>query len=805
MKRVLCLAFTVLLSSSPALARTWLVTPDGLGDAPTIQAGIDSAISGDVVKLANGSFLGPGNQDISFNGKTIIVRSASDNPDSCIIDIQASSSSPHRGFLFDSGEGHSSILSAITITGGYAHHSVLPGKSGAGVLCRSGSSPTIRNCKFVNNRASNPGYGEGGAIGCWEGAHPILEDCLFQENHAANAGGAIFLDASSPTIESCEFIGNWASIGESLGGAIFARWGSNPNILDCSFIGNYVANSGERSGGAMFLYSGSSPAITGCEFSDNTSAGAGGAITCKESCDPIITDCDFNDNVASGSGGAISCALDSRAELRGCRFVGNRTEIYDGGAVCLNGSVSTIDDCVFLNNVSGRLAGGVMIWSGFSPTIRRCTFVGNSAVDQGGALVVWTDSYPTIEQTLIAFHEQNAALYCVNTGLPSFTCSNIYGNAGGDWTGNVSDQLGINGNINLDPLFCDYSIGDLTVQSGSPCLSGGYSGGGACGMIGALGQGCFSSIPCISSITDVGNDEGRQVRITWQRAANDELGSDPLVEEYGIYRRIDDYKMSGWDFLVSVPARGDDVYETVVPTLVDSTDAGGSYWSVFLVSAVTTTPQIFYDSVPDSGYSVDNLIPAVPSQLQVVYNSEYNTLSWQESQESDVAWYNVYRSVEGEDRSNRMALVAQVAGTSWVDNLDGAVGSAWEFIYQITAVDDSGNESEPTQWGQAEVSGVGDQSIQKAAVLHRCVPNPFNPQTTISFDLPSEMAVSLRVYDISGCLVDVLLDDRLASAGRNEVVWRGRDLTGRLIPSGTYLYRLEAGGYMETKRMTLLK
>lgn len=49
------------------------------------------------------------------------------------------------------------------------------------------------------------------------------------------------------------------------------------------------------------------------------------------------------------------------------------------------------------------------------------------------------------------------------------------------------------------------------------------------------------------------------------------------------------------------------------------------------------------------------------------------------------------------------------------------------------------------------------------------------------------------------------LDDELASVGRNEVVWRGRDQTGRQLPSGTYFYRLEAGAYSESKRMALIK
>jgi len=84
-------------------------------------------------------------------------------------------------------------------------------------------------------------------------------------------------------------------------------------------------------------------------------------------------------------------------------------------------------------------------------------------------------------------------------------------------------------------------------------------------------------------------------------------------------------------------------------------------------------------------------------------------------------------------------------------------------------------------------------------------PNPFNPQTTIAFDLPIEMLVDLRVYDIAGRLVDVLINDEMVSAGSNEVVWHGRDMSGRQLPSGTYFYRLTAGVYSETRRMVLVK
>ena len=103
-------------------------------------------------------------------------------------------------------------------------------------------------------------------------------------------------------------------------------------------------------------------------------------------------------------------------------------------------------------------------------------------------------------------------------------------------------------------------------------------------------------------------------------------------------------------------------------------------------------------------------------------------------------------------------------------------------------------------------SGVGDLPGATSRVrLLPSAPNPFNPQTTIAFDLPADMRVHLSVYDISGRLVDVLLADEMASQGRNEVIWRGRDARGRGLPSGTYFTRLEAGGTVKTTRMTLLK
>jgi len=84
-------------------------------------------------------------------------------------------------------------------------------------------------------------------------------------------------------------------------------------------------------------------------------------------------------------------------------------------------------------------------------------------------------------------------------------------------------------------------------------------------------------------------------------------------------------------------------------------------------------------------------------------------------------------------------------------------------------------------------------------VLEGNYPNPFNPATEIRYDLPEAVHVQLVVYDVLGRQVRVLVDQPM-SAGTHAVTW---DASG--LPSGTYLYRLTAGAFTETKAMTLFK
>jgi len=104
------------------------------------------------------------------------------------------------------------------------------------------------------------------------------------------------------------------------------------------------------------------------------------------------------------------------------------------------------------------------------------------------------------------------------------------------------------------------------------------------------------------------------------------------------------------------------------------------------------------------------------------------------------------------------------------------------------------------------ISGTPPHPASDAAIrLIGNIPNPFNPQTTIAFEIPGQQEVSLRVYDLSGRWVRDLVAGESYTTGRHEVVWNGRDDAGRQVASGTYFYRLEAGAFSETKRMVLVK
>jgi len=85
------------------------------------------------------------------------------------------------------------------------------------------------------------------------------------------------------------------------------------------------------------------------------------------------------------------------------------------------------------------------------------------------------------------------------------------------------------------------------------------------------------------------------------------------------------------------------------------------------------------------------------------------------------------------------------------------------------------------------------------------VPNPFNPVTAIRYDVPAGGAeVTLRIYDVAGRLVRTLVDEQ-QGAGRKTATWDGRNAAGHTVATGLYFCRMQAGKFVENRKMLLLK
>lgn len=102
------------------------------------------------------------------------------------------------------------------------------------------------------------------------------------------------------------------------------------------------------------------------------------------------------------------------------------------------------------------------------------------------------------------------------------------------------------------------------------------------------------------------------------------------------------------------------------------------------------------------------------------------------------------------------------------------------------------------------VTSAEEEVIPTDYKLSQNYPNPFNPTTTIEFALPQADHVSIKIYDMLGREVATLINDQ-RSAGNYSIVWNGLNDYGQKVSSGSYIYRITAGNFVETKKMMLLK
>ena len=411
-----------------------------------------------------------------------------------------------------------------------------------------------------------------------------------------------------------------------------------------------------------------------------------------------------------------------------------------------------------------------------------------------------------------------------------------------------------------------YGIACATDAAGSVFMTGWFAGamdfGGGTITSGGLEDAYLAKFsppePDIQAIVDVPGDQGGWARLYFTRAHSDAVGASPYpVINYHVFRRVDNPALvarvssegrdavaspdlpatlggaplisldgrtfwrapesatkdaeatSGslapsfqmWEAVATVPARQQPFYIGLVPTLADSTTT--LQYSVYFVMAQTTTPWVYYDSAPDSGYSVDNLSPATPQALAgtPVVSPAALTLAWNPNAEHDLSHYAVYRGTSGGFVPGPSNLLAVPSSPGYVDG-----GWQWNsgYYYKVAALDVHGNTSGFAVLSPNQITGVGHDGPPPASFLSQNQPNPFSASTNIAFGLRDAADVHIRIYDVAGRLVRDLANGRYA-ADRHVVSWDGRDDAGRTVAGGVYFYRLDAGAFVQTRKLLLMR
>lgn len=329
--------------------------------------------------------------------------------------------------------------------------------------------------------------------------------------------------------------------------------------------------------------------------------------------------------------------------------------------------------------------------------------------------------------------------------------------------------------------------------------------------------------PAIVRIRDVPNDQGGKVFLTWTRSAFDVAGG--AVNAYRVWRQVPPGAVAElaltatsagseavrrgvrvradgttdivfWEALATLPAQRLAGYGYTAATPQDSI-AGSNPRFTFYVSALTNNIDVFYDSAPDSGYSVDNLAPVAITGLVATRSAGAAQLDWQPNAAPDLAGYRVYRSYDPAFEPSAATLLATVTQPSFHD-AEGMTAS-----YRICAVDVHGNLS-PFAAVLAATTGVGPGGTPGVTALAAPRPNPVHGALDVRLSLAHASRVSVALFDQLGRHVRTLLD-AAHPAGELAPTWDLRDEAGHRIAPGLYFMRMRADGREQVRRVTVVR
>jgi len=201
---------------------------------------------------------------------------------------------------------------------------------------------------------------------------------------------------------------------------------------------------------------------------------------------------------------------------------------------------------------------------------------------------------------------------------------------------------------------------------------------------------------------------------------------------------------------------------------------GGSLGKLFVSSDDGATWSVLDD------FPVDHHVTAMVSKNNVFYAGTASSVSGVYYTTDLVSWTDFSSGLESYDRS-----VSQLAATDEYLFKTGGTVSAYQISLPELAVDEH-------------------SFLPNEFILHQNYPNPFNPSTTLRYDLPENSFVSITIYNMLGREVRTLVNST-QNAGYKSVIWDASSNNGKTVSAGVYLYHIQAGEFVQTKKMVLLK
>jgi len=537
--------------------------------------------------------------------------------------------------------------------------------------------------------------------------------------------------------------------------------------------GNTSEPEAGRHGGAMYVMD-SSPTISHCRFEDNnaapgTATGFGGAV-CVVGGSPTFSECVFTGNTAS-KGGALAAFAGASVSLVDCLVKANSCSdslsTYYGAGVFVDGASLHADGGSIINNGGSGNGGGICLLNS-TAELAGIEILGNRAIGNGGGILA-DDSQLTMRNMAVLGN------------------SSLSGSGGGIAGDNPTLDLR---NVRLDGNSCVQMGGGLYVSGMNGrienCLASGNSAGTGGGMV------AFSGGPSVvrnniamensgGGMLVVGADMDYGFNDVWQNTGGDYVSMTPPESDFSLDPLFTDAESGDFGLAQFSPCvdRGQDD-----PACLDPDGSRAD---------------VGFQGGPEAEFTAPARI--MGAALQDMGGGTWR-LTWDAAADPDISHYVVYRDTAEVFVPTPLKALATVDHPTTVYE-DSPGMNCYYLVVAVDTAGHSGGYSERMSTGSAP-SPAGQNELPRTLAIAGVVPNPFNPRTTVRYDVPRSGQVDLVIYDLKGRKVKQLVSGQVES-GRHEVVWDGRDSHGRMAAAGVYFARMSDGQSVTTAKMVLAK